>query len=675
MTTSNLPGLPSSWKDQIQNNTNSDTLITNAVDILIDITPAKSPEDLKSLISQEEELYVLIKSNSNNTCPLLLHHAKVAKGSTQNGGLDSETLILHQGLEAHAIPFVVDPDQLFSIIQDIPKPSYDPFFTANSAADLDAIDPIDENAVADDCRQGLIIPHFIAKLFIEQDPPSAKSLLLLVANYLHALDDVFYVPDPDDDTVPDENKIETFRQIFTWLLNFEDKIPATILTPLFQNTTAYTEDSRFQRGYIVASPQANPIIQPLPNRNDIGIQESSLALQTSIANNIERFANTFEKNDPKSKSFEKFPNLIKSALLSFATTDLLNPAEKLGDEGLEIMKQKNDTDAHALLINTLKSNGIYFASLSIANAKEICCGRWPRANANTPSGLSVLLIQSYDPASSHSRAREAMVLRLKTKHSMDEDSIAKLLDTDITLPQNFEGMMENIKVVSGIISCFAPNSYPDQCYQAIIKNLMKIEKDCKRMINDDEKFITKILSDIDNRTSRILEDCTMYGESKFANINFPFLNMKDIPEDIIAGKYSFSAIPHCIKSFSPSSSDSQIQPEQPRSNKNRDDRNNRQDGQNRNKKQRTEDLGQRVVNHNQHPRFKLKQGENYNIFNNKDFMHFIDRMFCKRWHFKGYCTYNCNRNHEQDANKMPRRTFDGALNYMTQCRLCVPVVG
>ena len=138
------------------------------------------------------------------------------------------------------------------------------------------------------------------------------------------------------------------------------------------------------------------------------------------------------------------------------------------------MKQKNDTNAQALLINTLKSKGLYFASLSIANAKEICSRSWARLNSNTPSGLSVLLIQSFDPASSHSMSCEAMVLHLKTKHTIDEEAIAKLLDTDITLPQNFEGMMKNIKVVKGIISCFAPNSWPDQCYQSIIENLLKI---------------------------------------------------------------------------------------------------------------------------------------------------------------------------------------------------------
>ena len=152
MTVSNQPSLPSTWKDQIQNNPDQESLTTNAADILANITPTKAPNDLKSLISQEEELFILVKSNTHNTRPLLLHHAKIAKGSTQNGGLGSETLILHQGLEAHAIPFVVDPVQLFTILQDIPKPSYDPFFTANSQADLDALNPIDVDAVINNCR-------------------------------------------------------------------------------------------------------------------------------------------------------------------------------------------------------------------------------------------------------------------------------------------------------------------------------------------------------------------------------------------------------------------------------------------------------------------------------------------------------------------------------------------
>ena len=132
MTVSNHPSLPSTRKDQIQNNPDQDSLTANATDILANIIPrTKDSKYLKSFISQEEELFILIKSNTNNTCPLLLHHAKIAKGSTQNGGLGSETLILHQGLEAHAIPFEVDPVQLFTILQDIPQPAYKSFFEAN----------------------------------------------------------------------------------------------------------------------------------------------------------------------------------------------------------------------------------------------------------------------------------------------------------------------------------------------------------------------------------------------------------------------------------------------------------------------------------------------------------------------------------------------------------------
>ena len=215
MTVSNLPSLPSTWKDQIQNNPESDSLLTDAIDILADITPTKDPNALKTLISQEDELFVLIKANANDTRPLLLHHANIAKGSTQHGGLGSETLILHQGLESHAIPFEIDPVQLFAIIPDTPQPAYETFFDANSETDLDALLPIEADLVIDNCRQGLIIPHFIAKIIVDQDPPNAKSLLLTIQNLLQALDDVFYVPGPDNDTLPEEDKIETFLQIFT----------------------------------------------------------------------------------------------------------------------------------------------------------------------------------------------------------------------------------------------------------------------------------------------------------------------------------------------------------------------------------------------------------------------------------------------------------------------------
>ena len=189
------------------------------------------------------------------------------------------------------------------------------------------------------------------------------------------------------------------------------------------------------------------------------------------------------------------------------------------------------------------------------------------------------------------------------------------------------------------------------------------------MINDDSQFITKVLSDIDNRTFRLLADCTLNGDSRFSSINHAFLNMTDIPDDIITGKYSFKAVPTCIKSFSSPSSDRNNHSDQSRT-RTRDDRNNRQDRNDRNKRQRVDDQDQKVVNSNQHPKLKLNQGENFNTFNNKDFMHLIDKMFCKRWHMKGYCTYNCTRNHEKNASSVPNRVFDNAVNYMVQCRAC-----
>ena len=107
---------------------------------------------------------------------------------------------------------------------------------------------------------------------------------------------------------------------------------------------------------------------------------------------MERITEKFEEKDSKSKSFEKLNNLTKKTLLAFANTDRKNPALKLGDEGLDIMKQKNDTDAHVFLQTTLETKNLYYAKLLIANAKDLCNGRWARHNSNMPSGLSVLLI-------------------------------------------------------------------------------------------------------------------------------------------------------------------------------------------------------------------------------------------------------------------------------------------
>ena len=322
------------------------------------------------------------------------------------------------------------------------------------------------------------------------------------------------------------------------------------------------------------------------------------------------------------------------------------------------MKQKNDTDAHALLQTTLETKNLYYARLSIANAKDLCNGRWARHNSNMPSGLSVLLVQEYDMLSGHSPTNEAMILRLKTKHSIDDAAISKLLETDITMPTLFEGMMENIKVVDGIIESFAPNSWPARCYENIISDLLRIEKDCKKLILEDSLFIIKILSDIDNRTARYLEDCRL-NTTSFESINHSRLDMSDIAQDIQAGKYNFTAVPSCIKPFSPPSAPAAQSPAP----------NHGAPSRNRGKRQKSDAHGQLATNNNQHPDLKMDAlTENFSMFNVQDLNHMVDPNFCKRWHIKGTCTSSCTRMHESNPMSIPKFQISKAKAFMDQCR-------
>jgi hypothetical protein len=579
MTLSNQRDRPTSWKDQIVNNPKEDILITDSIDLLAQITPDKSCDDLATFAHDEEDCYILVKSFESNTCPVLLHHARITNGTRRDGDRGSKYFILHQGLSDYALPFKVEPTEIFKLVPDIPKYSYESLFAAKSLTEIDNLEPINTTSKQEDIRAGLIIPHFIAREFIQSEATCAKSFISTITNFIAVLEDTFDVPtESEEGTLPDENNVETFIQVLTWLRHFESSIPTTPLTPILQGTRLSIEDSRFQRGFIYKlSEHQSPASQLTSVRNITTDSESTLAIQSSIASNIERISNKFEDNDTKSKSFAKCPNLTRKTLLAFATSDCLNPASKLHDSGLEIMKQRNDTDAHQLLHTTLQARGLFYATLSIANAKDICNGRWVRQNFTMPEGLSVLLIQTYDPNSGHSLTRDAMILLLKTKHSIDDEAISKLIDTDIALPTNFEGMMENIKVVHGIIKVFAPDSWPAKCYDSLILDLVQIEKDCKRLIHDDKSFITKILSDIDNRTSRFLDDCRL-RHNNFEQIRFSFLNMRDIAEDIQSGKYSFNAVPACIKSFSaPSDSKStENNPHAHANSRSRSDRNSRE---------------------------------------------------------------------------------------------------
>ena len=503
MTVTNQSSFPTtSWKDQIVNNPKADQLITESIAYLADITPEKDTAYLLDTLTVEES-YILSKSSDSNTLPILIHHPLIVKGTKADGGIGTKSLILHQGLSNHALPFTTNPADLLKLVEDVPNPSYQSLFEASTIEDLRAIEPFEENATTSDTRACIIIPHFIASEFINSEPACAKSFITIIKNHLDIYDDIFYIPKADDpDTTPDEDKVQTFHQILTWLLHFEEKIPVTTLNPIFQGTRLYEASDRFQKGFITTpfSPTAS-VLRPHDYRNDTSIQESSISIQNSIASSMERITEKFEEKDTKNKSFDKLNNLSKKTLLAFATADRLNPALKLGDEGLDIMKQKNDTDAHALLQTTLETKSLYYAKLSIANAKDICNRRWARHNSNMPSGLSVLLVQEYDMTSGSSSAHDAMILRLKTKHVIDDESISKLLETDITMPTIFEDMMKNIKVVDGIIEAFAPNSWAARCYENVIADLLKIEKDCKKLILEDSLFIIKILCDIDNRTS------------------------------------------------------------------------------------------------------------------------------------------------------------------------------
>ena len=141
-----------------------------------------------------------------------------------------------------------------------------------------------------------------------------------------------------------------------------------------------------------------------------------------------------------------------------------------------------------------------------------------------------------------------MILRMKTKHTYDDEAISKLIDTEFSLPTTFEGMIENIKVVHDIIICFAPNCWVAKCYAILIDNLTRIQQDSKKLIAMDNRFIAKILSNIDNRTYRLIEECSL-NLSDLSKVNFNIVDMRDISTDIIQGKYTFQNLPNCIKSF------------------------------------------------------------------------------------------------------------------------------
>ena len=99
MTVTNQSSFPSTWKDQIVTNPKADELLVDSPALLNDITPDKDTDYLLNILTGEES-YILVKTSDSNICPTLIHHPVAVKGTRAEGGIGTNSLILHQGLSA-----------------------------------------------------------------------------------------------------------------------------------------------------------------------------------------------------------------------------------------------------------------------------------------------------------------------------------------------------------------------------------------------------------------------------------------------------------------------------------------------------------------------------------------------------------------------------------------------
>ena len=69
--------------------------------------------------------------------------------------------------------------------------------------------------------------------------------------------------------------------------------------------------------------------------------------------------------------WKKIPYMYKNMLFTMNSEDIETPANKINTQGIEIFDTKTNAKAHSLLEIRLKRQGLYYASLQIANVKQI----------------------------------------------------------------------------------------------------------------------------------------------------------------------------------------------------------------------------------------------------------------------------------------------------------------
>ena len=637
------PAQPRNWKESILTDPKAD-IYTAQTKATITDTLKDNGVDFIAKVAEADDLFFLVKPQGPSSRPLLIHTLRCVRGTRTEGGIGTESYIIHNGLSSRATPFSIDPENFFKLLPESNRLDYVQLLQATTSEEFEQVAEKEQSNKLADLRNAIAIPHFIAKSLISTAFQSAADIALIAIRAINSKPLLF--PVPDENTA---EKDEIFAPLLTWLNIYDTAVPETLLSPAFEGTLLDLFSLHLQ-----TQKFPHPSFQPIPAQTQPQTSitaDRHLALQAEFNESMTRMTTVMEeRSDAKGRGYDKFPSLRQKTILAFLTQDRSNPAISVAKEGLDIFNLKHDADAHQQLEVALKKKGHFYASFSVANAKDICNGKWTRDNDTIPSGISVLLVRPFNSVTGSSTTKDAFILRLKTQHNMDDNSIKKLTETDIIIPTEYDGLLRNIQVIGATIELFGSESYASDKYAELCDDIIRQRQIIEQNIHEDNTFVTKILCDVDRRTFLFLQDCLMNGDM-VDNIDYSLLDFRDIGHDIARGKYSFNQIPRCIKKLHNREDDSRDHGRQTR----------RQDDQ-QNKKQK----GSIVTHPSPNKELRMLPGEDFHIFNNKDFARLCPRGFCKKWHIRGTCQFDCEREHNIH---LPARTVDLAKSFMAKCRL------
>ena len=618
----------------------------------IDFDSSKSDLTCLQAAAADIPCCFLIKAGSNPRTPTLVHSPLGVFTRKEDGNFEMRAAIHSGVLASMAQVLEIDQEEFFDPIDENER-NFEDLVKCKNLEDFETLRG-QRNKKVNCLRRAIFIPNDLAVKFIDSSCTSTWEVFELFSE--ESISTEINEEGVEVSTVK-ECDYEYLKSILHWLalfdtevigeINFkscldDDTLVTNSKTLHYQHLKRQTENSnQVPSGVGDQSESANMTVYQQKHLQLL--QEQSEHLSSSLASNSASAPSASEEN--KSRGFDKLPSITKATILAFLSVDGESPALDIDQVGKDIFMGRNDYEKTKILEVHLRREGIMDVTLSIAQSKDLVNGHWTWKNSNTPSGFSFVLFSRSDPLSGLSTSDEIRYLSLKTKKEIDNGSLKKLTESDITIPSDEHGILACIQTGTACLKCFKQDAL-------IVRNLERFLSDLhlnKYLIRiaclKDKSFPTAFLCAVDRRVCSYLSQCEVFQED-MASIPSELISFNDIILRLQQGTFIFTDIPSAIKSTRPHSP-----PASPDS-----------------KRQKPKQKENRVVqNGEKDPDLLCASDDDYGkIYGKATMVHLRPRNVCTRWNIKGYCFQDCNNSkyHCKPSAEKKREL----LEYMRKCK-------